>query len=341
MSTAEAHTSGAARASDELICHCRQVPFDVVRRAVRDGGAATLADVQQQTTACTRCFGCRFEVEGLLREELGERYVPTAVVKRDVRAEERATLGLRLLSRLREARGRVAAVGPQKMYMPILEGFNGCDVTTRLVLFNLHDERTELGEGVSLRADLTRLDGRRQDVWRTTIPPKSTSILDVGAMMRDGSLPEGIGVVKLVLDAEVVGSLRPYFHLISPGGITSTHEKRGPRRPHRVARRSYHWIFPLAPHARRNQAWFFLMNTQTAPIEGARLALHTDSGHEESVDLPRLELDQGACIPLHEHFAVVREGTARGSVRLTPSVHVAGWIIHRDVEADLWRVQHL
>lgn len=341
MTSPEVHTSHAARASEDLICHCRQVPFDVVRDAVRTGGAATLADVQRQTTACTRCFGCRFEVEGLLREELGERYVPTAVVTRDVRAEERATLGLRLRSRLREARGRVAAAAPQKMYMPVLEGFNGCDVTTRLILFNLHDEPTEPGEAVSLRADLTRLDGRRQDVWRTTIPPKNTTILEVGEMMREGSLPEGIGVVKLVLDADVVGSLRPYFHFISPGGITSTHEKRGPRRPHRVAKRSYHWIFPLAPNPRGNESWFFLMNTQTTPIEGARLALHTDSGDEEAVDLPRLELDQGACIPLHEHFDAVRAGSARGSVRLTPSVHVAGWIIHRDVEADLWRVQHL
>jgi len=341
MSSVELPTIDAARASDELICHCRQVPYAVVRGAVRDGGATTLADVQKQTTACTRCFGCRFEVEGLLREELGERYVPAAVVRRDLRAERQATLGLRLHSRVRRAREQVAAAGPQKMYMPVLEGFNGYDVTTRLVLFNLHDERTEPGEAVSVRADLTRLDGRRQDVWRTTIPPKNTTILDVGAMLHADSLPEGIGVVKLVLDAEVVGSLRPYFHLISPGGITSTHEKRGPRRPHRIAERSYHWIFPLAPNPRRNEAWLFFMNTQTAPIQGARLALRTDSGHEQSIAVPRLELDQGACIPLHDHFAPVRDGTARGSVRLTPSVHVAGWIIHRDVEADLWRVQHL
>jgi hypothetical protein len=166
-------------------------------------------------------------------------------------------------------------------------------------------------------------------------------MLDVGAMLHDGALPDGVGLVKLVLDAEAVGSLRPYFHFISPGGITSTHEKRGPRRPAQGSKRGYHWIFPLAPKARPDEAWFFMINTLAAPMEGCRLVFRDESGREESVEVPRLELDQGACIPLHEHFAAVRDGSARGSVRLAPSVHVAGWIIRRDVEADLWRVQHL
>jgi hypothetical protein len=225
--------------------------------------------------------------------------------------------------------------------MPVLEGFGGHDVSTRLVLFNLHDERTESGRAVTLRADLTRLDGRRQDVWSTTIAPKATMTLDVGDLLHEGSLPDGIGLVKLVLDAESMGSLRPYFHLTSPGGVTSTHEKRGPRRPHSVTPRGYHWIVPVAPKPRPDEAWFFMINTRTPRIEGLRLALREEDGREESVEVPPLELDQGACIPLHEHFAGIRDGTARGSVRLTPSVHVAGWMIRRDVERDLWRVQHL
>src|SRR5215211_7306330 len=196
MTGVEAQPAPAARANEELICHCRQVPYETVRSAVREGHAETLAQVQEATSACTRCFGCRFEVEALLREELGERYVPTAVVTRDPEAEERATLPSRLRARLRGVRDRVAAVPPQKMYMPVLQGFEGLDVSTRLVLFNLHDERTDRGQAVSLRADLTRLDGRRQDVWSTTIPQKGTTILDVGAMTHEGSLPDGIGLVK-------------------------------------------------------------------------------------------------------------------------------------------------
>lgn len=337
MSSVQASPAAAARASDELICHCRQVTYESVRRAVREDRAHTLAGVQQETTACTRCFGCRFEVEGVLREELGERYVPTAIVTREQDGERRATLRSRLRTRVRRT---PAAPPPQKMYMPILHGFGGLDVTTRLVLFNLHDEQTETGRPVTLRADLTRLDGRRQDVWSTTIQPRATTMLDVGDMVHEGSLPEGVGIVKLVLDADAVGSLRPYFQITSPGGVTSTHEKRAPRKLER-ANRAYHWILPLAPKPRPDEAWFFMVNTLPAPIEGCRLAFRDEAGAEEAVEVPRLDLDQGACIPLHEHFAAVREGTARGSVRLTPSVHVAGWIIRRDVEADLWRVQHL
>jgi len=337
----EANVTPAARASDELICHCRQVTYAAVRSAVQTSRAGTLAEVQRETTACTRCFGCRFEVEGVLRDELGERYVPTTVVTRDPAAEVNASLRSRLRARVLGVRERVNADPPQKMYMPVLQGFGGHEVSTRLVLFNLHDERTESGRAVSLRADLTRLDGRRQDVWSTTIAPKATTMLEVGEMVHDGSLPDGIGLVKLVLDADAVGSLRPYFHFTSPGGVTSTHEKRGPRRPRLAAKRGYHWIFPIAPKPRQDEAWFFLINTLTTPIDGQRLVFRDEAGREESVAVPRLELDQGACIPLHEHFADVRDGTARGSVRLTPSVHVAGWIIRRDVEVDLWRVQHL
>ncbi|MBA2513042.1 MAG: (2Fe-2S)-binding protein [Solirubrobacterales bacterium] len=334
----------AARAHEEIACHCRQVSFQTVREAVRCGAATTLAQVQRETNACTRCFGCRYEIEGLLKQELGDRYEPAAVVVHETEVREaRRPQGLRrrLLASVRGTRSQPPPRPPQKMYMPVLEGFGGHEVSTRLILFNLHDEHTEEGRPVSLRADLTRLDGRRQDVWSTTVPSRQTTMLRAGDLLHEGSLPEGIGLVKLVLDLEAVGSLRPYFHLISPGGITSTHEKRSPRKAHRPTERAYHWIMPIAPKPRPDEAWFFLINTRAEPIEGRRLVLRDTAGREEAVDVPRLELDQGACIPLHEHFPSVRDGTAAGSVRLTPSVHVAGWMLRRDVERDLWRVQHL
>src|SRR5687768_10999897 len=130
--TVEANPTPAARASDELICHCRQVTYDTVRSAVRDARVASLAEVQRETTACTRCFGCRFEVEGVLRDELGERYVPAVVVTRDPSADDRATLRTRLRARVRGVRERVNTLPPQKMYMPVLQGFAGHDVSTRL-----------------------------------------------------------------------------------------------------------------------------------------------------------------------------------------------------------------
>lgn len=335
--TADVQQGGAVQASGELICHCRQVPYETVREAVRSGRACTLAEVQSETTACTKCFGCRFEVEGLLSEELGDRYVPAAAVTR--LEEPPKTVRSRLGRRLLRARNPVPTPA-QKMYLPVLEGLGGSDVTTRIVLFNLHDEREADERTVAVRADLTRLDGSRQDVWQATVPPKRTSMLDVG-QIAGSALPDGVGILKLVTDAQALGSLRPYFQFITPSGITSTHEKRSPRRPDKPSTRRYHWIFPIAPKARPDEAWLFFVNTRAAAIEGCKLSYRSDDGHEESIDVPKLELDQGVCVPLHEHFTAIGDGTASGSVRLTPSVHVAGWIIRRDVEADLWRVQHL
>jgi bacterioferritin-associated ferredoxin len=325
------------KAATELICFCRAVPEATVRAAVSEGRATTLNEVQRATTACTRCFGCRFEIERVLREELGDAFEPADLVKR----EDLHTPWERLKALAGATRRRLRPDWPLKMYMPVLEGFEGNDVHTRLVLFNLHDDREDAPHTVSLRADLTRLDGTREDVWEATLPPRHTAALDVAELRPPGALPDGIGLVKLVLDAKAVRSLRPYFHFTSPGGVTATHEKRAPRRPDLPVKRSYHWVFPVTRKKRREEAWFFMTNTLTRPIEGCSLVLADTDGNERAVEVPRLTLDQAACIPLHEHFPEVGEGTVAGTVRLTPSVHVAGWMIRRDVEADLWRVQHL
>src|SRR5436190_670548 len=131
-----------------LICHCRKVPYDDVEAVIGAGRATTLADIQRETTACTRCFGCRFEIERML----------------DVHA-------------LLEEHGTV--------------------------------------------------------------------------------LPGGIGTLKVVLDADRVASLRPYFQLITPGGITSTHEKGSPRSGRITKPRGYHWIFPVGYADEPGAAYFF------------------------------------------------------------------------------------
>jgi hypothetical protein len=68
-----------------------------------------------------------------------------------------------------------------------------------------------------------------------------------------GLLPDGFGVVKLVLDAGLVGSLRPYFHFRTPTCVSTTHEKGAPR-PEVRRDRSYHWIFPIGEPATDEEA---------------------------------------------------------------------------------------
>ena len=65
----------------DIVCHCLQVPYDQVRQAIA-GGATGIADLQRQTRACTRCFGCRFELEALLRKQLGDAFRHEARVGR-------------------------------------------------------------------------------------------------------------------------------------------------------------------------------------------------------------------------------------------------------------------
>src|SRR4051794_41453379 len=62
-----------------FVCHCLRVPYATVDTAI-DKGARSIADLQRATKACTRCFGCRFELEGLLRERLGEAFHHEATV---------------------------------------------------------------------------------------------------------------------------------------------------------------------------------------------------------------------------------------------------------------------
>src|SRR5689334_8201633 len=67
--------------ANAFACHCLKVSYDEVEEAI-DDGAKSLADVQIKTTACTHCFGCRFDIERVLRDRIGEGYVPAAVVRR-------------------------------------------------------------------------------------------------------------------------------------------------------------------------------------------------------------------------------------------------------------------
>src|SRR3989442_810911 len=77
-----------------ILCHCRQVHYRDVEAAIEDG-ARSLNDLQRQTTACTRCFGCRFELEALLRERLGPAYVESEVLTRIERRHAEARRGRR------------------------------------------------------------------------------------------------------------------------------------------------------------------------------------------------------------------------------------------------------
>jgi hypothetical protein len=108
-------------------------------------GVDVIADLQRATTACTRCFGCRHELERMLVDALGERYVHEATI----------TLPAELGKKGAPAR---------PMYMPVIVGFAGNDVDTSVIVFNYGDSSGDVG----FRLDLLRPDG---SVSRSPITP--------------------------------------------------------------------------------------------------------------------------------------------------------------------------
>jgi bacterioferritin-associated ferredoxin len=320
---------------DDLLCHCRKVPYGTVRSAIDGGQARSLADVQRATTACTRCFGCRFEIEDILQESLGAAYRRTRFV---TRPEDEAGTGRRAWV-ARVLRRAPAPPAPKRMYTPVLHGLDGA-VRTRVVLFHWHEDG-EPPAPIDVRADLLALDGTRVAVWHSAIAAGTSAVLDVAALVGVEGLG-GAGTLKLVLDADRVGSLRPYFQLVTPGGITSTHEKSSPKDPVSAVRdRGYFWTFPVGAGPRGSRAWFYAVNAVPSPLTGRELVWHATDGEEVRAPFPDLELDQAALIPLHEHFPRICTGGVGGSVRLTPTTHVAGHILRHDEGTDQWRVQHL
>jgi hypothetical protein len=226
------------------------------------------------------------------------------------------------------------------MYMPVLHGLDG-DVRTRVVLFHWHEEG-EPPAPIDVRADLLALDGTRLAVWHAAIEAGRSAVLDVATLDGVERLTGGAGTLKLVLDADKVGSLRPYFHLITPSGVTSTHEKSSPKNPVSAVRdRGYFWTFPVGAGAEPSRAWFYAANAVPSPLTGRELVWHATDGEEVRIPFPELELDQAAMVPLLEHAARIGAGGIGGSVRLTPTTHVAGHILRHDEETDRWRVQHL
>jgi bacterioferritin-associated ferredoxin len=301
----------------QLVCHCLRVPYGTVEEAIRRG-AQSIADLQRATAACSRCFGCRFELERLLQSQLGADY----------RAERTISL----------PHDYSTARIPQPMYMPVLAGFHGRPVDTRLIVFNWEGPR----EPVGFRVDLMLPSAERVAAWRHDVARSCSAVIDLSRAAVASLLPEGVGVAKLVLDTAEVGSLRPYFQLSTPTSVTSTHEKKGPKDPRRRGPRSYHWIFPVGRSRRPEEAYFFFVNTQLEPMTGQRLVWQSSDGESVTVSLPKVEFEECVCLPLHEHVPGLAEGTKAGSVRLDPAEYkVAGFMLRHDPEGNVWRVQHL
>ena len=306
----------ATETQTEYVCHCKHVGYATVAKAI-DRGAKSIADIQRSTSACTRCFGCRFELEGMLHQAYGDAY----------RHEPTITLPDRL------AKTRL----PRPMFMPVLAGFRGYEIDTRVIVFNLEGDDRQ----VSFRADLLQLDGTRVQALQHEVARGCSTVLDLSRAAVGELLDDGVGIVKLVLDTEEVGSLRPYFHFVTPTCISSTHEKKGPSKPQKQENRSYNWIFPVGVAERNDESYYFCTNTQTTPMAGQRLVWQAESGRTEATDMPELEFNQSACVPLHERFESYRSGEG-GAVRLEPATHVvAGFMIRHEPEEKLWRVQHL
>jgi bacterioferritin-associated ferredoxin len=301
----------------DIVCHCMQVPYSTVRRAIAEG-AGGIADIQRRTKACTRCFGCRFELEALLAEQLGDsfRHEARVVPPKDY------------------DRTRI----PQPMYMPVLAGYGGYDVDTRLIVFNWEGPR----EPARFRLDLMLPTAERVGAWREEAPSGGSAVIDLSRDRIGELLPGGLGLAKIVLDRAEVGSLRPYFHLQTPTSVTTTHEKKGPKNPSRHGPRSYHWIFPIGRAARPEEVYFHFVNTQLEPMRDQRLLWQSVDGETVAVPLPPAEFEQSVIVPLHEHVPSVASGSAAGSVRLDPPLFkVAGFMLRHEPESQLWRVQHL
>jgi len=308
------------RSADEqqapYVCHCKHVEYREVDRAIRRG-ARTIADLQRKTSACTRCFGCRFELEQMLRTAYGDAYTHEATIT------------------LPPGAGKTRI--PRPMHMPVLAGFGGYDIDTRVIVFNWESA----GAAVPFRVDLLKLDGERVRVWQRSVADGHSAIVDLSREVIGDALPDGVGVVKLVLETEAVGSLRPYFHFVTPTSITTTHEKKGPNRPEKQENRHYNWIFPIGAFDRPEEAYFFCTNTQTTPMLGQRLVWQTNGGAVAETPMPDLEFGQSAMVPLHERFPTLNSGEG-GTVRLEPATHtVAGFMMRHEPEAQRWRVQHL
>lgn len=298
------------------VCHCKRVDYTTVEKAIRRG-ARSIADIQRKTTACTRCFGCRFELEGMLQAAYGDAYRhETTITLPDTLAKVRL---------------------PRPMFMPVLAGFRGHEIDTRVIVFNVEGDDRQVG----FRADLLQLDGTRVQALQHTVARGGSTIVDLSRAAVGARLDDGIGIVKLVLDTEEVGSLRPYFQFVTPTCVSSTHEKKGPSKPQKQENRSYNWIFPVGVAERNDESYFFCTNTQTTPMFDQRLVWQSQSGRTESTELPALEFNQSACVPLHERFETFNAGEG-GAVRLEPATHVvAGFMLRHEPEAKLWRVQHL
>jgi bacterioferritin-associated ferredoxin len=330
MTLSPTPTAADSAQGTDLVCHCRRVPYERVQAAIEGGAARSLADIQRTTTACTRCFGCRFELERMLEDRLGDAYVRTTYLGRPEDDAGRDGPGLASTQKV-----------PKRMYMPVLHHARGSSVRTRVVIYHWH-EGGDPPEAVEVRADLLGLDGHRHSVWYAQVAPSESVILDVAAMEGVDRLPDGFGTIKLVVSAERVGSLRPYFHFASPGGITSTHEKSSPSKESpRVHNRRYSWVFPFGSGPRPAESYFYCANATTIPLTDREFVLNCTDGHRSRAPMRDLELDQALVAPLHEYFPAMLDPERAGTVRVRPEAHLAGHIIRYEPDVDLWRVQHL
>lgn len=330
---------------EDLVCHCRKVPYAKVEHTIECEGARSLADIQVATTACTRCFGCRFELERLLSEHLGDDYRREANVTLPTGFNTPDALYGKRGSRLRALFGRDMQVAVQRMYIPVLSGFRGDPVRSRVIIVHWHDPEEADGAAtargpIPVRADLMTLRGERLRVWESEIAPRTSAVIEIEDLLGGDELEDGVGTVKVVIEGEQgVGSLRPYFQFETPTSISSTHEKKASRKPN--AKRQYYWLFPIAPSPEREEAYLFCTNTHGTVLDRHELVWEDEAGAQERVPFPRLELDQSAFVPLHEHFPAIAAGDTAGTVRIDPPPHLAGWMMRLNRERGLWRVQHL
>ena len=58
--------------NNKIVCHCHEVSLVEILKAITEGGARTLQDVQRNTLAGTGCGFCKGDIEKIVAESVGE-----------------------------------------------------------------------------------------------------------------------------------------------------------------------------------------------------------------------------------------------------------------------------
>jgi hypothetical protein len=224
------------------------------------------------------------------------------------------------------------------MYMPVLAGYGGYEIDTRLIVFNWEGAQEPAG----FRLDLMRPNGERVSASRHEAPSGGSTVIDMSRAAVGQLLPEGVGLAKDRARPSR-GRLAPAVLPPRDADLGNDHAREeGPQGP--APARTAALPLDLPDRALAPAGGGLLLVRQHPARADARPALGlAERGRRNgrsSAAGDRVRAVRAR--PLHEHVDSVAAGAKAGSVRLDPATFkVAGHMLRHDPEAQLWRVQHL